>query len=102
MGGAVPFYDRTYGGFQLDVKGNTDLKGGVISSSQAAIDAGRNSLSTATLTASDIANHDTYKASSVSVGISGGGATPTPDGKAQPAGGGTSGGSVPAGMRPLQ
>ena len=84
------------GGFQLEVKGGTDLKGGVISSSQAAIDQGKNSLSTATLTTSDIANHDRYKATSVSVGVSGGGgsgeAKATPDGKEKPAGGGTSAG----------
>ena len=84
------------GGFQLEVNGGTDLKGGVISSSQAAIDQGKNSLSTATLTTSDIANHDRYKATSVSVGVSGGGgsgeAKATPDGKEKPAGGGTSAG----------
>ena len=64
------------GGFQIDVKGGTDLKGGVISSSQAAIDHGKNSLSTATLTTSDIANRDNYKATSVTVsaGTSGGSA----------------------------
>lgn len=58
------------GGFAINVKGNTDLKGGVISSSQAAVDASRNSLITATLTQSDIQNHAEYDASSV--GLSGG------------------------------
>lgn len=58
------------GGFQVNVKGNTDLKGGVIASTQAAIDAGKNSLATGTLTQSDLANHATYKASGF--GLSGG------------------------------
>ena len=60
--------------FDVNVKGNTDLKGGVISSTQTAIDQGRNSFQTATLTTSDIANRDSYKASgaSVGVGLSGG------------------------------
>jgi len=57
-------------GFQLVVKGNTDLKGAVISSSQDAIDAGKNSLATGTLTASDIENYADYKGHSV--GLSGG------------------------------
>ncbi|MHB1116272.1 hemagglutinin repeat-containing protein [Sideroxydans sp.] len=55
------------GGFQIKVKGNTDLKGAVIESSQAAVDAGNNSLSTATLTSSDIDNASEYKAQSISV-----------------------------------
>ncbi|WP_201782460.1 hemagglutinin repeat-containing protein, partial [Amantichitinum ursilacus] len=45
------------GGFQVNVKGNTDLKGGVIESSQAAIDSKANSFTTGTLTYSDIENH---------------------------------------------
>ncbi len=58
------------GGYQVDVKGNTDLKGGVIASSDKAVQDGVNSLTTATLTTSDIQNHASYDASSV--GISGG------------------------------
>jgi filamentous hemagglutinin len=58
------------GGFQINVKGNTDLKGGVIASSDSAIDNGLNSLTTATLTHSDIENRASYSGSSV--GISGG------------------------------
>ncbi|MCC8395608.1 hemagglutinin repeat-containing protein [Paraburkholderia sp. MMS20-SJTR3] len=58
------------GGFQIDVKGNTDLKGGVISSSDAAVQSGVNSLTTATLTHSDIENRAEY--SGQSLGISGG------------------------------
>lgn len=57
------------GGFQITVAKNTDLKGGLISSSQSAIDNNKNSLTTATLTTSDINNHADYKASSVSVSV---------------------------------
>ncbi|MGN7875822.1 two-partner secretion domain-containing protein [Roseateles sp. 22389] len=62
------------GGFQVSVKGNTDLKGGAITSSQAAIDAGKNSFSTGTLTSSDIDNRSQFSASAVTVsaGTSGG------------------------------
>ncbi|CAB3751839.1 hemagglutinin repeat-containing protein [Paraburkholderia humisilvae] len=55
-------------GFQIDVKGNTDLKGGVIASSDAAVASGANSLSTTTLTHSDIENWAAYSGSSVGVG----------------------------------
>lgn len=55
------------GGFDVNVKGHTDLKGGVISSTQAAIDGKKNSFQTASLTTSDIENHSTYKASGCSV-----------------------------------
>ncbi|MNM49772.1 Filamentous hemagglutinin [compost metagenome] len=56
------------GGFQIKVGGNTDLKGAVIS----ATEAGKlhSSLTTATLTHSDIANHAISKGNSV--GVSGG------------------------------
>ncbi|MBV5335453.1 MAG: hemagglutinin repeat-containing protein [Sulfuricurvum sp.] len=50
------------GGFQINVANNTDLKGGLISSSQSAIDNNKNSLTTATLTTSDINNHATASA----------------------------------------
>jgi len=53
------------GGYQVNVKGNTDLKGGVIASSDKAVQDGVNSLTTATLTASDIENHASYDASQV-------------------------------------
>ncbi|WP_460902163.1 hemagglutinin repeat-containing protein, partial [Paraburkholderia jirisanensis] len=49
------------GGFSITVAGNTDLKGGLIASDA---DASRNSLSTATLTFSDIQNHSEYSAHS--------------------------------------
>jgi hypothetical protein len=51
------------GGFQIKVAGNTDLKGAVISSTEAAY--GLNSLNTATLTQSEIANHAEMEASSI-------------------------------------
>ncbi len=57
------------GGFDITVKGNTDLKGAVISSAQEAIDQNRNSLTTGTLTVSDIANHANYEGQSI--GLSG-------------------------------
>jgi filamentous hemagglutinin len=57
------------GGFQVQVAGNTDLKGGVISSSEQAIKDGRNSVATGTLTFSDIQNRDTHDASGVSLGV---------------------------------
>lgn len=55
-------------GFQLNVTGNTDLKGGVIASTA---DASKNSLSTGSLTHSDIDNHADYSGNSVSLGMSG-------------------------------
>lgn len=56
------------GGFQIKVKGNTDLKGAAITSSEQAVKDGLNTLTTGTLTTSDIKNHAEYKASSVSLG----------------------------------
>ncbi|MEM5329395.1 hemagglutinin repeat-containing protein [Paraburkholderia sp. JHI2823] len=58
------------GGFQINVKGNTGLTGGVISSSDAAVANGANSLTTGTLTYKDVQNQASYSGSSV--GISGG------------------------------
>jgi len=55
-------------GFQVNVHGNTDLKGAVIESTQAAIDNDKNTLKTGTLTTSDIQNHAEYEASSMSLG----------------------------------
>ena len=63
-------------GFDVNVKGNTNLKGGVISSTQAAIDEKKNSFQTASLTTSDIENHSTYKASGYSVSGSVSGSLP--------------------------
>lgn len=56
-------------GYQINVKNNTDLKGAIITSNQKAEDAGKNSLSTGTLTASDIHNVTEYDAKGI--GISG-------------------------------
>jgi len=60
-------------GFQINVKGNTDLKGAVIASTDQAVADGKNSLTTASLTTSEIQNHDQYKAQSLSVSLGGGG-----------------------------
>ncbi len=62
------------GGFEVEVKGHTELKGGAITSSQAAIDASKNRLSTGTLSASDLDNRSQFNASAVTVsaGTSGG------------------------------
>ncbi|WP_175197347.1 hemagglutinin repeat-containing protein, partial [Paraburkholderia caffeinitolerans] len=49
------------GGFDINVKGNTDLTGAVITSEA---DTSKNNLTTGTLTFSDIANHSEYSASS--------------------------------------
>jgi len=75
------------GGFQVDVKGDTDLKGAVIASTQKAIDDDKNSFKTAMLTTSDIQNHADYKASSIGVNI---GTSMSFDGALKP--GGTSAG----------
>lgn len=61
------------GGFDVTVRGNTDLKGAYIASTA---DASKNSLTTGTLTTSDIENHSHYSANSAgfsagaSVGVS--------------------------------
>jgi len=55
------------GGFKVNVRGNTDLKGGVISSTATAE---KNQLTTGTLTYSDIENSANYDASQI--GLSGG------------------------------
>lgn len=60
------------GGFQINVAGNTDLKGGKIASSDKAAAEGKNSLTTETLTQSDLQNHSDYKAESRSIGIGAG------------------------------
>ncbi|WP_410498660.1 hemagglutinin repeat-containing protein [Chitinibacter sp. S2-10] len=53
------------GGFDITVKGNTDLKGAIIASTA---DATNNSLTTGTITVSNIENHSKYDASSVGIG----------------------------------
>jgi filamentous hemagglutinin len=62
------------GGFTVYVQGNTDLKGGAITSTQAALDSNKNSFTTGgTLTTSVIQNKANYNASSVSVSVGIGG-----------------------------
>ncbi|HWW08180.1 hemagglutinin repeat-containing protein [Collimonas sp.] len=56
------------GGFIVNVNGNTDLKGGVIASSDTAVKNNANMLVTQTLTQSDIENHSSYDATGASVG----------------------------------
>lgn len=55
------------GGFDINVRGNTDLKGGVIASTDKAIADGKNSLTTGTLTVADI--HNTSEASVKTSGV---------------------------------
>jgi filamentous hemagglutinin len=65
------------GGYSVKVKEKTDLKGGIITSTDAAEAAGKNSFSTGTLTTSDIENHADYEGSSFglsgSAGVNGSG-----------------------------
>ena len=55
------------GGFQVSVGGSTDLIGGVVSSSQAAIDEKKNSLATGSLAYGSLQNKDVYKASGLAL-----------------------------------
>lgn len=60
------------GGFQVSVAGNTDLKGGAITSTQSALDQARNSFTTGgSLTTSDIQNSASYsaKGSGATIGV---------------------------------
>jgi len=59
-------------GFQINVAGNTGLTGAVISSTPVAIAENKNSLTTATLTTSDIQNKDNFSASGYGFSLSGG------------------------------
>jgi filamentous hemagglutinin len=58
------------GGFQVNVQGNTNLTGAAITSSQAALDGNKNSLSTTTLTQSEIQNRDNHRTSSIAASAS--------------------------------
>ncbi|MDB5821242.1 MAG: hypothetical protein JWQ11_4882, partial [Rhizobacter sp.] len=76
------------GGFDLHVDGKTTLDGAAITSTQAAIDAGKNSFtSVAGVTTTDIQNHDQYSASGVSLAGSTGKETASSDGMRNFAGG---------------
>jgi len=55
------------GGYNINVGKNTNLIGGVISSSDKAIAEYKNSLTTGTLTMSDLENHSSYSAEAVAV-----------------------------------
>ena len=57
------------GGFQINAKGNTDLKGATIASTDKATQDGKNSLTTNTLTTSDISNSMSASASSSGVSV---------------------------------
>ncbi|WP_239989807.1 hemagglutinin repeat-containing protein [Neisseria lactamica] len=57
-------------GYQIKVGNHTDLKGGIITSTQSAEDKGKNRFQTATLTHSDIQNHSQYKGESFGLGAS--------------------------------
>ena len=55
-------------GYQIKVRDNTDLKGGIITSARSAEDKGKNLFQTATLTAGDIQNHSRYEGKSFGIG----------------------------------
>lgn len=59
------------GGFDVTVKGHTDLKGAAIASSDKAVKAGLNRLATGSISVSDIENHNRYKATGSALGASG-------------------------------
>ena len=58
------------GGFQINVQGNTDIKGAMIASSDGAIRNGANRLTTQTLTTSDIQNKAEASASTSGINLS--------------------------------
>jgi len=71
-------------GFNVSVKGNTDLKGAVIAGTQAAVDQDKNRFQTGgVLTASDIQNQASYSAKSAGINI---GSSVSLDGKLAPGG----------------
>ncbi|QBK05304.1 filamentous hemagglutinin N-terminal domain-containing protein [Hylemonella gracilis] len=57
------------GGFQVNVKGNTELIGGAITSTDKAVDGGKNSFKTASLTLRDLENKASYSAESIGVSV---------------------------------
>ncbi|MBJ7540074.1 hemagglutinin repeat-containing protein, partial [Marinomonas transparens] len=57
-------------GYQINVTGNTNLVGGLITSTDAAEADGNNSFSTGTLTQSELENHAQYSASSAGIDMS--------------------------------
>ncbi|OBU87452.1 hemagglutinin repeat-containing protein [Chromobacterium subtsugae] len=87
------------GGYQVAVKGNTNLAGAVIASSDRAVADDKNSLSTGTLTTSDVYNHARSSGSSVGLAVSGsmGGGGKDGDGKGGAASGSSSSSSSSSG-----
>ncbi|HGG8421919.1 TPA: hemagglutinin repeat-containing protein [Neisseria meningitidis] len=55
-------------GYQIKVRDNTDLKGGIITSTRSAESKGKNRFQTATLTHRDIQNHSRYEGKSFGIG----------------------------------
>ena len=55
-------------GYQIKVRDNTDLKGGIITSARTAESKGKNRFQTATLTAGDIQNYSRYEGKSFGIG----------------------------------
>jgi len=78
------------GGYGITVAGNTNLVGGVIASDATAA---QNRLTTGTLTASDLANREQYKASSLTIGGGIGGVGKNANGEARAPG--TPGSALP-------
>ena len=58
------------GGYHISVKDHTDLKGGIVTSSQTAEDSGLNAFTTGTLTASNIQNYSSANADVQGYGLS--------------------------------
>ncbi|HEU4459697.1 MAG TPA: hemagglutinin repeat-containing protein [Methylibium sp.] len=75
-------------GFDVNVRGATSLVGGAITSTQAAIDADRNRMSTATLITQDIVNRDVFDARGVSVSAAYSSGQPSPNAGTPSRGGG--------------
>ena len=55
-------------GYQINVKGQTHLKGGLITSTKAAEEAGKNHFSTGSIVVEDIQNHANYDANGFGIG----------------------------------
>ena len=58
-------------GYQINVKNHTDLKGGIITSTQNAENNGKNRFETGTLSFEDLANKAEYKGEAIGLGVSG-------------------------------
>ena len=71
------------GGFQVNVQGNTDLKGAVIASTEKAVQDDKNILVTASLNTSDILNKASYEGKSMGVNV---GSATNLNGKLAPSG----------------